>query len=1044
MAPLARKRLPLRFANLAPDVTEVILTGKRKLKGGTPSTSQADGSYGLLKPLQVRMFGVAPKITAEPPNKPGPSEEVKKRPRGRPRKYPLDESTNSTGESNSTPFKVPRLKVPKKEVVDEEETSAMSTEAHEPILTETEVPGSRLASRMGLVDDESQAAQLTPLEQKPRARRSAPVAKDVPGTSAAALSQNGSIDIDALTEASERIAKLEEEFVAANTERTELKSSNEQKDVEIAGLRKRVENLSTTNSVLRTAQVTKSKEADDLKEQLERVLAENAQLKTSADEVLSLKDKIVKLKEEAESLRSLEKDRKKELEKLKVANEAMETRLKTLLAENAAMRERNEKSHDAPTFNGTNGHADSSSEVRKLESEKARLEKEITRVEQERDWFKQKIAERNEHSPEAKTRALRAELKKAKADLDVEMKAAAEGAKQLESAKKKAKSLEAKLKELTTTIASQRDHIAKQAAQLQRQSTIIRNRIPLLRQHACGNCDPEKNAIYDEIEEIAIVAEKPTPESSAVKRSLRPSSVSAPLPPVSQPPTCPLPAPPNAPLTPATQRPADAAEPTYDAVVAAMLGGAPRRSRARQPSTTAEDAALGLLGLAAGATRGKSLSPPPASSESSKPAVQLTRSASMTHLEGEPETKKKRKEDAESAKEVEKVMSDSEVTLKKRRTTSLSVDTPERPASQPPLIMKFARDADSNRLTVKSVTVDLGETAAQATTEDAALPNGHQGDAEKDAPAVTQKPAQSTDPTNDVIVVNATRLTPVQTPAQSSPGASSANAPTSNMTRYVPIAPKDPSKPPPSPDKEFRECLNSLMQKLEPLKEKEQSRNRSNSQSTSAQGHANRDLNGAASTSCAQLVATPVLHPIVIPKTASGGGVTSANNVHIRPLQATIVTTPLPRTNGTAPHSVTVHALAKPANPFYHRGGSNIAMKAVRPFGATGTTLSKLSVATEGGMVNGHALTNGSPLTSRASPKNPSPWLTAQCKDIIAKIVEANTKYRVSFDIIHATLVREHPGQMEMIDAIVLAAKEVIKQQRNQPTPLQNGHGVVH
>lgn len=76
-------------------------------------------------------------------------------------------------------------------------------------------------------------------------------------------------------------------------------------------------------------------------------------------------------------------------------------------------------------------------------------------------------------------------------------------------------------------------------------------------------------------------------------------------------------------------------------------------------------------------------------------------------------------------------------------------------------------------------------------------------------------------------------------------------------------------------------------------------------------------------------------------------------------------------------------------------------------------------------MVNGHALTNGSPLTSRASPKNPSPWLTAQCKDIIAKIVEANTKYRVSFDIIHATLVREHPGQMEMIDAIVLAAKEV-------------------
>lgn len=73
------------------------------------------------------------------------------------------------------------------------------------------------------------------------------------------------------------------------------------------------------------------------------------------------------------------------------------------------------------------------------------------------------------------------------------------------------------------------------------------------------------------------------------------------------------------------------------------------------------------------------------------------------------------------------VMSDSEVTLKKRRTTSLSVDTPERPASQPPLIMKFARDVDSNRLTVKSVTVDLGETAPEATTEDAALPNRHKG-----------------------------------------------------------------------------------------------------------------------------------------------------------------------------------------------------------------------------------------------------------------------------------------------------------------------------
>ncbi|KAH7715363.1 hypothetical protein AAVH_17248 [Aphelenchoides avenae] len=569
------------------------------------------------------MSGVARKVTAEP-DKPGTSEEAKKRPRACRRKYPHDEPTNSTEES--TPLKVPRLKVTKKEVVDEQETSAMSTETHEPLLAGTEVSGSRLASGMSLVGDESHAGQVTRLEQKPRARRSARLAKDTPGTSALSLNDGSADVLKELSAASERIAKLREELDAANKERVELKTSNDQKDVEIAGLEKRVENLSTTNDVLRAVQITKSREAIDLKQQLGSVLAENAQLKTSADEVLNLKEELRKLKEEGGS--------------------------------------------------------------------------------------------------EAKTRALRAELKKAKADLDMEMKEAAECAKQAETAKKKAKSLEAKVKELTTTIASQRDQIAEQAEELQRQSMIIRNRVPPPRERICSNCDRAKQTISDvfEEEEVAIIAEKPAPEPSRVKRSPHPPPLQAPLP-------TPLP---RAPQPPSVHTD----ELTTDALVAAMLGGIPRRSRDHQP--------------------------------------------------------------------------------------------------------------------------------------------------------------------------------------------------------------------------------------LEPLKETEQPRNRPNSQ--------------------------------------------------IGPLQAAIVRTPLPPTSGNTPHSVAVHALA---NRLYQRVGSDIAVRVIRPLGATEAPVSKPSVPTDVA-------------------------LAVQCKDIIGKILKVNTKYGVPFDVLHATLVRKHPEQTGMIDAVVQAAKAAMSQRRNRPTPPHNEHAAVH
>lgn len=68
-----------------------------------------------------------------------------------------------------------------------------------------------------------------------------------------------------------------------------------------------------------------------------------------------------------------------------------------------------------------------------------------------------------------------------------------------------------------------------------------------------------------------------------------------------------------------------------------------------------------------------------------------------------------------------------------------------------------------------------------------------------------------------------------------------------------------------------------------------------------------------------QVLGTPILHPIEVPRNTS--------YVPIRPLQATIVTTPLSSTssavvNGVGESSGTVHVRAKPANPFYHRGGT--------------------------------------------------------------------------------------------------------------------------
>lgn len=90
-------------------------------------------------------------------------------------------------------------------------------------------------------------------------------------------------------------------------------------------------------------------------------------------------------------------------------------------------------------------------------------------------------------------------------------------------------------------------------------------------------------------------------------------------------------------------------------------------------------------------------------------------------------------------------------------------------------------------------------------------------------------------------------------------------------------------------------------------------------------------------------------------------------------------------------------------------------------------------------MINRQVMTNGAPKTS--TPKTtasgePSQWLTAQCKEIVGKIVQANQKYQVSFTDIHATLVRKHPGQKGMIDAIVQAAEIVSFEE--EPEALKN------
>lgn len=98
----------------------------------------------------------------------------------------------------------------------------------------------------------------------------------------------------------------------------------------------------------------------------------------------------------------------------------------------------------------------------------------------------------------------------------------------------------------------------------------------------------------------------------------------------------------------------DAGQLTPYAVVAAMLGDSPGPSRRRNNSTSARDAAMGLLGLAAGANRGRSHSPTAAAPEVEKSPEKLARSVSMTNLnDGEPAAKKQRK-DEERAKSVEK------------------------------------------------------------------------------------------------------------------------------------------------------------------------------------------------------------------------------------------------------------------------------------------------------------------------------------------------------------------------------------------------------
>lgn len=120
---------------------------------------------------------------------PGPSKEPKKR--GRPRKHPLEDTDQSADQSNTTPLKTSRLKVPKKEILDPDEPSAVTTEEQPPSVTETEKPASRLSSRTSHLEDEPPfAVPSLDWNLKARSRRSESTAKDAPGTSAAAYNED--------------------------------------------------------------------------------------------------------------------------------------------------------------------------------------------------------------------------------------------------------------------------------------------------------------------------------------------------------------------------------------------------------------------------------------------------------------------------------------------------------------------------------------------------------------------------------------------------------------------------------------------------------------------------------------------------------------------------------------------------------------------------------------------------------------------------------------------------------------------------------------
>lgn len=201
---------------------------------------------------------------------------------------------------------------------------------------------------------------------------------------------------------------------ALQMQNTQLKAANEENTTAIAGLQKRLENLTSTNSVLRASLTSKSREAVQLKEQLsnaKKALAEGGGGSEDADE---LREELTRYKEEAATLRSKLQERRRD--------------------------QAGPSSSRAAGYGRSSSAAHDEEEVQELREDKQRLEAELERMTHEREWLNQRLNEQQDaalQDPEARTRALRAALKKAKADLEDEQRASEESTKQLDAARKK-------------------------------------------------------------------------------------------------------------------------------------------------------------------------------------------------------------------------------------------------------------------------------------------------------------------------------------------------------------------------------------------------------------------------------------------------------------------------------------------------------------------------------------------------------------------------------------------------------------------------------